>query len=43
MNTMASNQVANSATQEMLNINKDLAELQDRLDNVQNEAKSAFK
>ncbi len=43
MNTMASNQVANSATQEMLNINKDLAEYQYKLDNVMNEAKASFK
>lgn len=43
MNTMASNQVANSATQEMLNINKDLAEYQYKLDHVMDEAKASFK
>lgn len=40
---MASNQVANSATQEMLNINKDIAEWQKKIDNLAQEAKAAFK
>lgn len=40
---LASNQVASSATQEMLNINNDIAELEERLENLPKEAKSHFK
>lgn len=40
---LTSNQVANSATQEMLNLNKDIAELEERLENLPKEAKSHFK
>lgn len=40
---MESNQVAKSATEEMNNVNKLIAEYQEKLDNLPNEAKKAFK
>ena len=40
---LASSQTAQSATQEMLNINKDIAEIQAKMENLPNEAKKAFK
>lgn len=42
-NTMANNGTATTATQEMLNINTQLSDLQYKLDNVWNEAKASFK
>ena len=42
-NTMANNWTATTATQEMLNINSQLADLQYKLDNVQKEAQASFK
>lgn len=42
-NTMANNWTATTATQEMLNINGQLADLQYKLDNVYSEAKASFK
>lgn len=41
--TMASNATATSATQEMLNINKDIAEYEQKLKDLPSEAKKAFK
>jgi hypothetical protein len=40
---MNSNQTAQTATQEMLNINKDIAEIQEKMANLPNEAKKYFK
>ena len=40
---MNSNQTAQTATQEMLNINKDIAEIQEKMNNLPQEAKKAFK
>lgn len=40
---LASSQTAQTATQEMLNINKDIAEIQSKMENLPNEAKKAFK
>jgi hypothetical protein len=40
---LASSQTAQSATQEMLNINKDIAEIQAKMENLPNEEKKAFK
>lgn len=42
-NAMANNQVATTATQEMLNINAQIAEYEEKLDNLQREANSVFK
>lgn len=42
-NAMANNQVATTATQEMLNINKQIADYEDKLNNLQKEANAAFK
>ena len=40
---MASNQTATTATQEMLNINKDIAEIQEKMNKLPQEASKAFK
>lgn len=40
---LASSQTAQSATQEMLNINKDIAEIQTQMNNLPKEAQKAFK
>jgi hypothetical protein len=40
---MNSNQTAQTATQEMLNINKDIAEIQEKMNKLPQEAKKAFK
>ena len=40
---LANSQVANSATEEMLNINAQIAEIEERMNNLPNEAKKAFK
>ena len=40
---LANSQVANTATQEMLNLNAQMAEIQEKMDNLPNEAKKAFK
>jgi hypothetical protein len=40
---MANNQVATTATQEMLNINKQIAEYEEKLNNLEKEANAAFK
>lgn len=40
---MAENQVANTATQEMLNIQAQIAEYEEKMNNLQNEANSVFK
>jgi hypothetical protein len=42
---MANNQVATTATQEMLNINAQIAEIQDKMDNkrLEREASAMFK
>ena len=42
-NAMANNQVATTATQEMLNINKQIAEYEEKMNNLRNEANAAFK
>ena len=42
-NAMANNQVATTATQEMLNINKQIAEYKEKLNNLEKEANAAFK
>ena len=42
-NAMANNQVATTATQEMLNINKQIAEYEEKLNNLEKEANAAFK
>jgi len=40
---LASSQTAQSVTQEMMNINKDIAEIQERMNNLPKEAQKAFK
>lgn len=40
---LANSQVANSATQEMLNLNAQMADIQEKMANLPNEAKKAFK
>lgn len=42
-NKLANSQVANSATQEMLNINSQIAEIQEKMNNLPNEARKQFK
>lgn len=42
-NSMSNNQVATTATQEMLNINKQIAEYNEKLNNLESEARAAFK
>lgn len=42
-NKLANSQVANSATQEMLNINAQIAEIQEKMNNLPNEARKQFK
>ena len=42
-NTMSSNQVATTATQEMLNINAQIADYEEKLNNLEKEANAAFK
>lgn len=41
--SMSNNQVATTATQEMLNINKQIAEYNEKLNNLEKEARAAFK
>ena len=40
---LSSSQTASTATQEMLNINKDMAEIQEKMNNLPNEARKYFK
>jgi predicted transcriptional regulator len=40
---MANNQVATTATQEMLNINAQIAEYEEKMNNLEREANSVFK
>lgn len=41
--TMSNNQVASTATQEMLNMNAQIAEYEEKINNLQSEARKAFK
>jgi hypothetical protein len=40
---LANSQVANNATQEMLSLNAQMADIQEKMANLPNEAKKAFK